>query len=118
MLSLNTDIVILATGKSKTKEEVDKHISKGCKKVIVASTPENFEDIQIYIPGANDNNIDFESSVFSLGSNTANAVAPLLKLLNEKVGVERAFLTTVHGYSNSNRLADVEIGRASCRERV
>ena len=104
---LNTDIVILATGKSKTKEEVDKHLSKGCKKVIVASTPENFEDIQIYIPGANDNDIDFESSVFSLGSNTANAVAPLLKLLNEKVGVERAFLTTVHGYSNSNRLADV-----------
>ena len=104
---LNTDIVILATGKSKTKEEVDKHLSKGCKKVIVASTPENFEDIQIYIPGANDIDIDFESSVFSLGSNTANAVAPLLKLLNEKVGVERAFLTTVHGYSNSNRLADV-----------
>jgi len=104
---LNTDIVILATGKSKTKEEVDKHLSKGCKKVIVASTPENFEDIQIYIPGANDNDIDFESSVFSLGSNTAIAVAPLLKLLNEKVGVERAFLTTVHGYSNSNRLADV-----------
>ena len=104
---LNTDIVILATGKSKTKEEVDKHLSNGCKKVIVASTPENFEDIQIYIPGANDNDIDFESSVFSLGSNTANAVAPLLKLLNEKVGVERAFLTTVHGYSNSNRLADV-----------
>tara|TARA_B100000579_G_C22695172_1_gene787029 strand:+ start:1 stop:1005 length:1005 start_codon:yes stop_codon:yes gene_type:complete len=104
---LNTDIVILATGKSKNKEEVDKHLSKGCKKVIVASTPENFEDIQIYIPGANDNDIDFESSVFSLGSNTANAVAPLLKLLNEKVGVERAFLTTVHGYSNSNRLADV-----------
>jgi len=104
---LNTDIVILATGKSKNKEEVDKHLSKGCKNVIVASTPENFEDIQIYIPGANDNDIDFESSVFSLGSNTANAVAPLLKLLNEKVGVERAFLTTVHGYSNSNRLADV-----------
>ena len=54
---LNTDIVILATGKSKNKEEVDKHLSKGCKKVIVASTPENFEDIQIYIPGANDNDI-------------------------------------------------------------
>ena len=104
---LNTDIVVLATGRPKTKEEVDKHLSKGCKKVIVASTPENFEDIQIYIPGANDNDIDFESSVFPLGSNTANAVAPLLKLLNEKVGVERAFLTTVHGYSNSNRLADV-----------
>jgi len=104
---LNTDIVVLATGKPKTKEEVDKHLSKGCKKVIVASTPENFDDIQIYVPGANDENIDLNSSAFSLGSNTAIAVAPILKALDSKVGVERAFLTTVHGYSNSNRLADV-----------
>ena len=77
------------------------------KKVIVASTPENFEDIQIYVPGANDESIDLNSNVFSLGSNTANAVAPILKVLNNEVGVERAFLTTIHGYSNSNRLADV-----------
>ena len=104
---LNTDIVILATGKSKTKNEVEEHLSKGCKKVIVASTPENFEDIQIYVPGANDDSIDMNSSSFSLGSNTANAVAPILKVLHNELGVERAFLTTIHGYSNSNRLADV-----------
>jgi glyceraldehyde 3-phosphate dehydrogenase len=67
----------------------------------------NFGEVQIYIPGANEESVDFSADAFSLGSNTANAVAPLLKNLNEKVGVERAFLTTVHGYSNSNRLADV-----------
>ena len=106
-MKIGTDVVILATGKPKTKKEVDVHLSKGCKKVIVASTPENFKDIQIFVPGANDENIDFKSNVFSLGSNTANAVAPILKALNKDVGVERAFLTTVHGYSNSNRLADV-----------
>lgn len=106
-VKIGTDVVVLATGKPKTKEEVDVHLSKGCKKVIVASTPENFKDIQIFVPGANDENIDFKSNVFSLGSNTANAVAPILKALNKDVGVERAFLTTVHGYSNSNRLADV-----------
>ena len=105
--AIATDVVILATGKPKTKEEVDIHLSKGCKKVIIASTPENFKDIQIYVPGANDEYTDFNSDVFSLGSNTANAVAPILKALNKDVGVERAFLTTVHGYSNSNRLADV-----------
>lgn len=104
---IQSDIVILATGKPKTKKEVDIHLSKGCKKVIIASTPENFKDIQIYVPGANDEKIDFKSNVFSLGSNTANAVAPILKVLNNEIGVERAFLTTVHGYSNSNRLADV-----------
>ena len=66
-----------------------------------------FGDVQIYIPGANDDKVDFSADAFSLGSNTANAVAPLLKNLQEKVGIKRAFITTVHGYSNSNRLADV-----------
>src|SRR6056300_497614 len=76
-------------------------------KEILFNSWKNGDDIQIYVPGANDENIDFNSSAFSLGSNTANAVAPILKALDSKVGVERAFLTTVHGYSNSNRLADV-----------
>jgi len=105
--SIGTDVVILATGKPQIIDEVKGHISKGCQKVLIASTPMNFGEVQIYIPGANEESVDFSADAFSLGSNTANAVAPLLKNLNEKVGVERAFLTTVHGYSNSNRLADV-----------
>ena len=105
--SLDTDVLILATGKSQTKDEVDLHISKGCKKVIVASTPSNLNEFPIFIPGANDSEINFDENVISLGSNTANAVCPILKELNNELGVERAFLTTVHGYSNSNRLADV-----------
>ena len=105
--SLDTYVLILATGKSQTKDEVDLHISKGCKKVIVASTPSDLNEFPIYIPGANDTEINFDENVISLGSNTANAVCPILKELNNELGVERAFLTTVHGYSNSNRLADV-----------
>ena len=105
--SIGTDVVILATGKPQIIDEVKRHVSKGCQKVLIASTPMNFGEVQIYIPGANEESVDFSADAFSLGSNTANAVAPLLKNLNEKVGVERAFLTTVHGYSNSNRLADV-----------
>jgi glyceraldehyde 3-phosphate dehydrogenase len=105
--SLDTDVLILATGKSQSKDEVNLHISKGCRKVIVASTPSDLNEFPIYIPGANDNEISFDENVISLGSNTANAVCPILKELNNELGVERAFLTTVHGYSNSNRLADV-----------
>ena len=105
--SLNTDVVILATGKPQMIDEIKGHIDKGCKKVLIASTPMEFGDVQIYIPGANDDKVDFTESSFSLGSNTANAVSPILKHLDEKVGIKRAFLTTVHGYSNSNRLADV-----------
>ena len=104
---LETDILIVSTGRKQDLEEVNEHIAKGCKKVLIASTPKSGSDIQIYVPGANDTKVDFNNDIISLGSNTANAVAPLLKIINEKYGVERAFLTTVHGYSNSNRLADV-----------
>ena len=104
---LETDILIVSTGRKQDLEEVNEHIAKGCKRVLIASTPKSGSDIQIYVPGANDAKVDFSNDIISLGSNTANAVAPLLKIINEKYGVERAFLTTVHGYSNSNRLADV-----------
>ena len=104
---LETEILIVSTGRKQDLEEVNEHIAKGCKKVLIASTPKSGSDIQIYVPGANDTKVDFNNDIISLGSNTANAVAPLLKIINEKYGVERAFLTTVHGYSNSNRLADV-----------
>ncbi len=104
---LETDILIVSTGRKQDLEEVNEHIAKGCKKVLIASTPKSGNDIQIYVPGANDAKVDFNNDIISLGSNTANAIAPLLKIINEKYGVERAFLTTVHGYSNSNRLADV-----------
>ena len=105
--SINTDIVVLATGRQQNKEEILKHLDKGAKKVIIASTPKDTEDIDIFVPGANDEIIDFTKSIISLGSNTANAAAPVIKIINEAIGVERVFINTIHGYSNSNRLADV-----------
>lgn len=104
---LDTDILIISTGRQQDINEVEEHVKNGAKKVLIASTPQVGSNIQIYVPGANDSKVDFSNSIISLGSNTANAVAPLIKILNEDFGVKRAFLTTVHGYSNSNRLADV-----------
>lgn len=104
---VQTDILIISTGRQQDIDEVNEHLEKGCKRVLIASTPKPGSDIQIYVPGANDSEVDFSDKKISLGSNTANAVSPLLKILNESFKVERAFLTTVHGYSNSNRLADV-----------
>lgn len=104
---LDTDILIISTGKQQDINEVEQHLTNGAQKVLIANTPQVGSNVPIYIPGANDSEVDFSKDVFSLGSNTANAVAPLLKILNEDFGIKRAFLTTVHGYSNSNRLADV-----------
>ncbi|MDC1070898.1 glyceraldehyde 3-phosphate dehydrogenase NAD-binding domain-containing protein [Acidimicrobiia bacterium] len=104
---LDTDILIISTGRQQDINEVEEHVNNGAKKVLIASTPQVGSNIQIYVPGANDSKVDFSNNIISLGSNTANAVAPLIKILNEDFGVKRAFLTTIHGYSNSNRLADV-----------
>lgn len=57
--------------------------------------------------GCNDESISLESDIISFGSNTANAVGPILKVIESEYGINEVFLTTVHGYSNSNRLADV-----------
>lgn len=104
---LDTDILVISTGRQQDINEVEQHVTNGAKKVLIANTPQVGSNIQIYVPGANDSEVDFSKDIISLGSNTANAVAPLIKILNEDFGIKRAFLSTVHGYSNSNRLADV-----------
>ena len=76
--SIDTDIVVLATGKQQGSEEAQKHLEKGAKKIIIASTPKDKEEIDIFVPGANDEDIDFSKSIISLGSNTANASAPII----------------------------------------
>ena len=103
----NVDFVIQATGKPQSKSECLEHIKTGAKKVILASTPTNFTEIPIYVPGAHDFNFDFDSKVISLGSNTSIAAGPVLKILDEEFGIFNAYISTIHGYSNSNRLSDV-----------
>tara|TARA_B100000686_G_scaffold343311_1_gene423924 strand:+ start:241 stop:1227 length:987 start_codon:yes stop_codon:yes gene_type:complete len=101
------DYVIQATGKSQSKKDCMEHIESGAKKVILASTPSDFNEIPIYVPGVLDNDFNFDSKVISLGSNTSIAAGPVLKTLDDKYGIKNAYISTIHGYSNSNRLSDV-----------
>ena len=102
-----TDFVIQGTGKPQSRTDCLKHIKSGACKVILASTPTTFEDIPIYVPGAHDSTFDFNSDIISLGSNTSIAAGPVLKILDQEFGIINAFISTIHGYSNSNRLSDV-----------
>jgi glyceraldehyde 3-phosphate dehydrogenase len=101
------DIVVQATGSYRTREMCERHLAAGAKKVILASTPDSLGDIPILLRGINDAALDDTVDVISLGSNTSNAVAPILKVLDSAFGLERAFFTTVHAMTNSQRLADV-----------
>ena len=66
---LETDILIISTGRQQDVDEVNAHIEKGCQRVLIASTPKSGSDIQIYVPGANDAKVDFTNNKISLGSN-------------------------------------------------
>ena len=101
------DIVLQATRKHRSAAECAKHLESGAKRVILASTPENPEDMDTLIMGVNDDVLDAGDRMVALGSNTANALAPILSLLDEAFGVEQALYTVVHALTNDQRLADV-----------
>lgn len=99
--------VIQATGKYRTAEWCAKHLDRGASRVILASTPEVPGDMPILIKGVNDEIVTADTTMLAMGSNTSNALAPLLRILDDAFGLERMFFTTVHAYTNRERLADV-----------
>ena len=85
-------------------------------RVVIASTPEKPGDIPVLLRGINDSILDSGAEVVALGSNTSNAAAPILRILDNALGIDRAFFTTVHAMTNDQRLADVPgTGFRTCR---
>lgn len=105
--ALSIDWVVECSGKFTKREGAQKHIAAGAQHVLI-SAPAHDEDITI-IPGVNDAAFDPKKHhIVSLGSCTTNALAPTLKVLNDTFGIENSFMTTVHAYTNSQVLLDVE----------
>lgn len=103
---LGVDIVVQATRRYRTRAWCERHLEAGATGVILASTPETPGDIPLLIRGVTDDALAGQAIV-ALGSNTSNALAPVLDILDRSFGVETAFFTTVHAMTNSQRLADV-----------
>jgi len=106
---LGADIVIEATGVFRTREQLQKHLDAGAKAVIL-STPPVGEVDKLIINGLNDDQLTPEDRIISNGSSSCHALALVLKLLNEKVGVKRATMTTVHAYTSDQQLSDTASG--------
>lgn len=100
------ETVIAATGRHRTRAELEGHLSQGARRVILCSPPVDPPDITV-IAGINDQLLSTEHSIVSNASCTAHCAAPLLAILDDAFGVERAFLTSVHAYGAQQRLADV-----------
>lgn len=100
------ELVVEASGRQRTREEMQRHLDAGADRVILCVPPIDPPDITI-IMGLNDGNLRADHRIISNGSCTAHCAAPLLKILHRAFGIERSFCTTVHAYTNEQRLADV-----------
>jgi glyceraldehyde 3-phosphate dehydrogenase len=101
---LNIDAVIECTGLFLDRASAQKHIDAGAKKVIL-SAPAKDEDIKTIVLGVNDQLLNKEDTIISNASCTTNCAAPMLKVL-EPYGIEEAYITTVHSYTNDQRIHD------------
>ena len=104
--ALGVDIVVEATGQYRTRTILEKHLARGAKRVILTVPPRDEIDALV-VMGVNDHVIGPETRIVSNASCTANALAPICKILDDAFGIDRGFMTTVHAYTNDQRLADV-----------
>ena len=102
---LGADIVIESTGIFTKREDAAKHLAAGAKKVIISAPAKN-EDITI-VMGVNQDKYDAaQHDVISNASCTTNCVAPMAKVLDESFGIVKGMMTTVHAYTNDQRILD------------
>jgi glyceraldehyde 3-phosphate dehydrogenase len=101
---LEVDIVFECTGIFKSKESAGKHIKAGAKKVIVSAPGQDMDKTIVY--GVNHQELTAEDTIISNASCTTNCLAPVAKILNEKIGIESGLMTTIHAYTNDQNLAD------------
>jgi len=104
--ALGVDVVIEATGVFTKREGIAKHLAGGAKKVVLTVPAKDEIDATIVI-GVNDDILRSEHKLVSNASCTTNCLAPIAKILHERFGIVEGFITTVHAYTNDQRLADV-----------
>jgi len=102
---LGIDAVLECTGLFTKIDGAQKHIDAGAKKVII-SAPTDSDEIPTYLLGVNADKYQGEN-IISMGSCTTNCLAPVVKILNDALGIEKGFMTTIHSYTNDQRILDL-----------
>jgi glyceraldehyde 3-phosphate dehydrogenase len=103
---MGVQIVIEATGVFRDRASIEKHLEGGARKIILTVPSKDEIDATIVI-GVNDQQLKPEHRIVSNASCTTNCLAPIAKILDDAFGIEEGFITTVHAYTNDQRLADV-----------
>ena len=106
---LNVDVVLESTGFFTSREGAQKHIDAGAKKVLISAPAKN-PDLTMCL-GINDDLYDpAKHNIVSNASCTTNCLAPLVKVLNDKWGIEKGFMSTIHSYTGDQNLLDAPHG--------
>lgn len=104
---LGVDIVLECSGVFTEYEGAKKHLNAGAKKVII-STSSKSKEVPMFVLGVNADKYDSEKDdVVSMGSCTTNCLAPLVKVLNDNYKIVKGFMTTVHSYTNDQKILDL-----------
>lgn len=105
-LELGVDVVIESTGVFRDRASLEKHLAAGAKRVVL-TVPAKDKIDETVVLGVNDEELDDSDIIVSNASCTTNCLAPVAKVLNDAFGIRRGVMTTVHAYTNDQRLADV-----------
>ncbi|MBR3131861.1 type I glyceraldehyde-3-phosphate dehydrogenase [Candidatus Saccharibacteria bacterium] len=102
---LDVDVVIESTGFFTKPEDARAHIKAGAKKVII-SAPAKGEGAKTVVLGVNEEVLEESDEIISNASCTTNCIAPIMKVLEDEFGIDKAMMTTVHSYTGSQRILD------------
>ena len=103
---LNIDLVLECTGKFTKYEDAHKHILAGAKKVLI-SAPSKSDNVKTIVYSVNENILDGTEEIVSAASCTTNCLAPVAKVINDNIGIECGYMSTIHAYTNDQVTLDV-----------
>lgn len=102
---LGVDVVLECTGLFTKKEDAEKHIKAGAKKVIISAPGKGYMKTIVY--NVNSENLDGTETIISAASCTTNCLAPVLKVIEDNIGIVKGYMTTVHAYTNDQATLDI-----------
>ena len=103
---LDVDVVLECTGIFREKEDAAKHLKAGAKRVIISAPAKGDDPVGTYVLGVNQEEMKDGEEIISNASCTTNCMAPVMRVINDAFGIEKAFMTTIHSYTADQNLVD------------
>lgn len=102
---LGVDVVIESTGHFTDPAKAKAHLTAGAKKVVISAPPKG-DGVKTIVLGVNEETLSKDDEIISNASCTTNCIAPIMRILEDNFGIEKAMMTTIHSYTASQKLQD------------